>query len=85
MAKSTLQNIPVSEGEIIDLEIDSMAYDNAAVARHKDFIIFVDRGAPGDSVKAKITTLRPNYARAKITEIKKSDSNYRTEADCKLF
>ena len=85
MAKSTLQNIPVSTGEIIDLEIDSMAYDNSAVARYKDFIIFVDRGAPGDRVKAEVTTLRPNYARAKIVEIKKSDSDYRIEADCKLF
>ena len=85
MSKSTLQNIPVSAGEIIDLQIDSMAYDNSALARYKDFVIFVDRGAPGDSVQAQITTLRPNYARAKIIEIKKSDSNYRTEAPCKLF
>jgi len=85
MAKSTLQNIPVSAGEIIDLEISSMAYDNAAVARYKDFIIFVDRGAPGDRVKAEITTLRPNYARAKIIEIETSDPDYRIEADCKLF
>ena len=85
MSKSTLKNIPVSSDEIIDLQIDSMAYDNSAVARYKDFIIFVDRGAPGDSVQAQITTLRPNYARAKIIEIKKSDSNYRTEAPCKLF
>ena len=85
MSKSTLQNIPVSTGQIVDLEISSMAYDNSAVARYKDFIIFVDRGAPGDSVKAEVTTLRPNYARAKITEIKQSDPNYRIEADCKLF
>ena len=85
MSKSTLKNIPVSSDEIIDLQIDSMAYDNSALARYKDFVIFVDRGAPGDSVQAQITTLRPNYARAKIVEIKKSDPNYRTEAPCKLF
>ena len=85
MSKSTLQNIPVSADEIIDLEIDSMAYDNSAVARYKDFIVFVDRGAPQDSVQAQITTLRPNYARAKITEIKKSNPAYRTETLCKLF
>ena len=85
MSKSTLENIPVSSNEIIDLQIDSMAYDNSALARYKDFVIFVDRGAPGDSVQAQITTLRPNYARAKIIEIKKSDPNYRTEAPCKLF
>ncbi len=73
MAKSTLQNIPVSQGEVIDLQIESMSYDNSAVARYKDFIIFVDRGAPGDSVKAEVTTLRPNYARAKVVEIKESN------------
>ncbi len=85
MSKSTLQNIPVSSGEIIDLEIEAMAYDNAAIARYKDFIIFVDRGSPGDRVKAEVTTLRPNYARAKIIEIKESNPAYRKEADCKLF
>ena len=85
VAKSTLQSIPVSQGEIVDLEIKSMAYDNSAVARYQDFIIFVERGVPGDEVRAEITTLRPNYARAKIIEIKKSDQNYRIEAPCKLF
>ena len=85
MAKATLQSIPVSTGQIIDLNIDSMAYDNSAIGRYQDFVIMMDRGAPGDIVQAQITTLRPNYARAKIIEIKKSDSSYRTEAPCKLF
>ena len=85
MAKSTFQSIPLSCGQTIELNIDSMAYDNSALARYKDFVVFVDRGAPGDSVLAEITTLRPNYARAKIVEIKKSDPKYRIEAPCKLF
>ncbi|OGI19849.1 MAG: 23S rRNA (uracil-5-)-methyltransferase RumA [Candidatus Melainabacteria bacterium RIFCSPHIGHO2_02_FULL_34_12] len=85
MAKATLKSIPVSSGEIIDLEIESMSYDNAALAHYKDFVIFVDRGAPGDVVQAEITTVRPDYARAKITELKKSDSLYRVDAPCKIF
>ena len=85
MAKATLQSIPVSIGQAIDLQIDSMAYDNSAIGRYKDFVVMVDRGAPGDYVLAEITTLRPNYARAKIVEIKKLDPNYRIEAPCKLF
>lgn len=85
MAKSTLKRIPLEIGEIIELKIDSMAYDNAAVARFKEFVVMVDRGAPGDEVKAEVTMLRPNYARAKILEITKSNSEYRLEADCKLF
>ncbi|MBI3308457.1 MAG: 23S rRNA (uracil(1939)-C(5))-methyltransferase RlmD [Candidatus Melainabacteria bacterium] len=85
IAKATLKSIPVSQDEIVELQIESMAYDNAAVARYKDFVIFVDRGAPGDVVKAQITTLRPNYARAKIVEIKTSSSEYRIDAPCKLY
>ncbi len=85
MSKTTLQSIPISQDEIIDLKIDSMAYDNSAIGRYKDFVIMVDRGAPGDYVKASITTLRPNYARAKIVEIITSDSEYREEPKCKLF
>ena len=85
MSKGTLQSIPVSQDEIIDLKIDSMAYDNAAIGRYKDFVVMVDRGAPGDYVKASITTLRPNYARAKIIEIITSDLSYREEPKCKLF
>ena len=85
MAKATLESIPVSIGQVIDLNIDSMAYDNSAIGRYKDFVIMADRGAPGDFVRAQITTLRPNYGRAKIIEIKKSDQNYRIEAPCKLF
>lgn len=85
MSKSTLQSIPVSIGQVIDLHIDSMAYDNSAIGRYKDFVVMVDRATPGDLLQAQITTLRPNYGRAKITEIKKSDLDYRIEAPCKLY
>ena len=80
-----LKIVPLSQGQVIDLTINSMAYDNSAVAHYKDFVIFVDRGAPGDLVKAEVTTIRPNYARAKILELKESNASYRIEAPCKLF
>ena len=85
MAKSTLKSIPVYEEENIDVKIESMAYDNSAIARYKDFIVFVDRGAPGDYVKADITTIRPNYARAKILEMHEFDPQYRIEPPCKIY
>ena len=85
MAKSTIKSLPLNIGETVELKINSMAYDNSAVAKYKDFVVFVDRGAPGDEVIAEVTSLRPNYARAKIKEIKKSEQDYRIEADCKLF
>ena len=85
MAKSTLKSVPVSLGQAVELKVNSMAYDNSAVAKYKDFIVFVERGAPGDEVLAEITTIKNNYARAKAIEIKKSDPNYRIEAPCKLF
>ncbi len=85
MAKSTLQSIPVQLGQVIDLKIESMAYDNSAIGRYKDFVIMVDRAAPGDEIKAEITSLRPNYARAKIVDLVKFDNSYRIEAECKIF
>ncbi len=85
VAKSTLKLIPLEIGQIIDLKIESMAYDNSAIAHYKEFVVMVNRGSPGDEVKAEITTLRPNYARAKIVEIIKFDQNYRVEPECKIF
>jgi len=83
--KVILKKAPLLKDQIIDLHIDSMAYDNSALARYEDFVVFVDRGAPGDDLSCQITTLRPDYARAKILEIKKSDPDYRIEPKCKLF
>ena len=83
MAKSTFENVPIKEGQIVDLKIDSMAYDNSAVSRYKDFIIFVDRGAPEDLVTVEITTVKHNYARGKILEIK--TPGLREDPKCKLF
>src|SRR3990167_11406570 len=85
MAKETLKSIPLSENQTFEIEITSMAYDNSAVGRYKDFVVFVDRAAPGDKVLAQATTLRHNYARAKILEIQSSDPLYRIEAKCKVF
>jgi len=85
MAKETLKSIPLSENQTFEIEITSMAYDNSAVGRYKDFVVFVDRAAPGDKVLAQATTLRHNYARAKILEVQGSDPIYRIEAKCKVF
>lgn len=85
MSKSILQSAPVSEGQFIELKIDSMAYDNSAVGRCNDFVILVDRGSPGDYVQAQITTVKLNHARAKIIGLEISDPNYRTNPPCKLF
>ena len=70
MPKVILKKAPLLKDQNIDLHIDSMAYDNSALARYEDFVVFVDRGAPGDDLSCQITTLRPDYARAKILEIK---------------
>jgi 23S rRNA (uracil1939-C5)-methyltransferase len=85
MAKETLKSIPLSENQIFEIKTDSMAYDNSAIGRYRDFVVFVDRAAPGDNVLAQATTLRPNYARATILEIQKFDSSYRIEPKCKVF
>ena len=83
--KQEALKIPVVRNEIITMQIDTMAYDNAAIGRYKDFVVMVDRGAPGDEVKVEITLVKENYARGKIIEIISSNSEYRIDPKCKLF
>ena len=43
---------PVSKGDGLDLDVDSLAYGGNGVARLNGFVVFVRRGLPGDTVRA---------------------------------
>jgi len=55
--------------EIIELNIESLAYGGEGVAKHNGIAIFVEGVAVGDVVKAKITSLKKNFAKAELEEI----------------
>jgi 23S rRNA (uracil1939-C5)-methyltransferase len=65
---------PVQRGEEVELEVDSLAYGDkgtagAGVARLDGFVLFVRRGLPGDTVRARVTKVHRRHAEAEAIEV----------------
>jgi 23S rRNA (uracil1939-C5)-methyltransferase len=60
---------PVAKDEELELKIDSLAYGGNGVARLNGFVVFVRRGLPGDTVRARVTKVKRNHAEALATEV----------------
>jgi 23S rRNA (uracil1939-C5)-methyltransferase len=60
---------PVSAGEELELRIDSLAYGGNGVARLNGFVVFVRRGLPGDTVRARVTKVKGSHAEATALEV----------------
>jgi 23S rRNA (uracil1939-C5)-methyltransferase len=72
---------PVAPGQELELHVDSLAYGGNGVARLNGFVVFVRRGLPGDTVRARVTKVKRNHAEALATEILQP-SQERVEAPC---
>src|SRR5205809_7238073 len=55
---------PVRTDQELDLTIESLAYGGNGVARLNGFVVFVRRGLPGDTVRARVTKVKRNHAEA---------------------
>jgi 23S rRNA (uracil1939-C5)-methyltransferase len=75
---------PVSTGEELELRIDSLAFGGNGVARHNGFVVFVRKGLPGDTVRARITKVKRGFAEA-IAEDVLAPGPDRVEAPCPHF
>ncbi len=72
----------LSVGAELDLFIERLSYDGGrGVARHERFVVFVPKTAPNETVRARITQLKKNYAEAELLEIL-SASPHRREPPC---
>jgi 23S rRNA (uracil1939-C5)-methyltransferase len=60
---------PVAKGEELELRIDSLAYGGNGVARLNGFVVFVRRGLPGDTVRARVTQVKRNHAEAVVVDV----------------
>ena len=60
---------PVSLDQELELQIDSLAFGGNGVARLDGFVVFVRRGLPGDTVKARVTKVQRRHAEAVTTEV----------------
>jgi 23S rRNA (uracil1939-C5)-methyltransferase len=60
---------PVQRDQELELSIESLAFGGNGVARLDGFVVFVRRGLPGDTVKARVTKVQRRHAEAVVTEI----------------
>jgi 23S rRNA (uracil1939-C5)-methyltransferase len=71
----------VRTGDELELSIDSLAYGGNGVARLNGFVVFVRRGLPGDTVRARVTKVKRGFAEALATEVLEPSAQ-RVEAPC---
>ena len=75
---------PVSRDQELELTIDRLAFGGNGVARLNGFVVFVRRGLPGDTVRARVTKVQRRHAEALVTEVLQP-SPLRVEAPCKHY
>jgi 23S rRNA (uracil1939-C5)-methyltransferase len=79
--------LPMNEfkkNTILELTLESIAYGGKAVAHINGFTIFVERGLPGQKVKARIVRKKNNYAEARIVEVIEN-SRFEIAPRCQYF
>ena len=75
---------PYRNGEELELRVDSLAYGGNGVARLNGFVVFVRRGLPGDTVRARVTKVKRGFAEATAVEVL-APSPDRVVAPCPHF
>ncbi|MBS1880866.1 MAG: 23S rRNA (uracil(1939)-C(5))-methyltransferase RlmD [Actinobacteria bacterium] len=56
-------------GELLEVEIDSLAFGGRGVARADGFVVFVAGALPGDRVRAEVTKGKKRFAEARTVEL----------------
>lgn len=74
----------IKKGEILELEIESLAYGGKGIAKVNDFVIFVKDAIPGQKVKALVYKKRSGFAEARPVEILEESKDY-TKPKCQHF
>jgi 23S rRNA (uracil1939-C5)-methyltransferase len=72
---------PVARDQELELHVDSLAYGGNGVARLNGFVVFVRRGLPGDTVRARVTKVKRSHAEALAVDVIEP-SAARVEAPC---
>ncbi len=75
---------PVRRNEILELEIEKVAFGGKGIGHQDAYVIFVKDTIPGDRVTAKVIKRKANYAEARLTGIIRP-SKLRIEAPCPYF
>jgi 23S rRNA (uracil1939-C5)-methyltransferase len=56
-------------GELLEVEVDSLAFGGRGVARAEGLVVFVAGALPGDRVRAEVTKAKKRFAEARAVEL----------------
>jgi 23S rRNA (uracil1939-C5)-methyltransferase len=56
-------------GELLEVEIDSLAFGGRGLARAEGFVVFVAGALPGDRVRVEVTKAKKRFAEARCVEL----------------
>ena len=62
-------------GDLLELEIDSLAFGGRGVARAEGFVVFVAGALPGDKVRAEVTKGKKRFAEARTVEVLRASAD----------
>jgi len=79
-----LKEVPVKEGDIVELEIHDLNHQGEGVGKVQRFTVFLPGTVPGDRLTARITSVQKNYCRAAIHAMQ-TFSPARTEPPCPYY
>jgi 23S rRNA (uracil1939-C5)-methyltransferase len=69
MSEETATQQRPTRGELLTLDVESLAYGGKGVARRDGYVVFVAGALPGDRVTAQVTKAKRAYAEASTREI----------------
>jgi 23S rRNA (uracil1939-C5)-methyltransferase len=81
MSEDTATQERPARGELLTLDVESLAYGGKGIARRNGYVVFVAGGLPGDRVSAEVTKAKRGYAEAQAREILKQSPD-RVPARC---
>jgi 23S rRNA (uracil1939-C5)-methyltransferase len=59
------------KGQIVEIDIDTLAFGGAGMGKHNGMSVFVEKTMPGDKAKVAFTKIKKNFAHADLVEITK--------------
>jgi 23S rRNA (uracil1939-C5)-methyltransferase len=69
MPDGTITQERPARGELLTLDVESLAYGGKGVARSNGYVVFVAGALPGDQVTAEVTKAKRGYGEASTREI----------------
>lgn len=69
MGQATGPKPGARRGELLEVEIESLAFGGRGVARPGGYVVFVAGALPGDRVRAEITKAKRRFAEARVVDL----------------